>query len=94
MTYFLSLPKGFRTLRKQTLKNMFAATMLCALIAGCGGDDDDSDAGPETVPTQASDGSAAAAVAIVAAPATGTCGESGTEVPAPHALNSKLDCAP
>ena len=49
---------------------------------------------PETATLPTSDGISASQIPIVAAPATGTCGESGTAVEPDRVLNSTLDCAP
>ncbi|MYZ41802.1 hypothetical protein [Schauerella aestuarii] len=49
---------------------------------------------PETATSPTSDGISASQIPIVAAPATGTCGESGTAVEPDRVLNSTLDCAP
>lgn len=74
-------------LRAPALKSALAATVACALIAGCGGDEG-SDA------AQAGDGEAAAQVPIVAPPSGGSCPDGGTDATQPPPLNSTLDCAP
>ncbi|MEN5163721.1 hypothetical protein [Achromobacter kerstersii] len=90
MTTFLSLAAGWRV---SALRRALAATMVCALVAGCGGDED-SDSDTPSSATQAGDGSAAAQVPIVAPPSAGACPDGGADAAQPPALNSTLDCAP
>lgn len=90
MTTFLSLAAGWRV---SALKSALAATMACALLAGCGGDED-SDGDTPASAEQAGDGSTAGQTPIVAPPSAGACPEGGTDAAQPPALNSTLDCAP
>lgn len=79
--------------RASALKAALAATMACALVAGCGGDDE-ADGEMPSPTAQASDGSAVAQTPIVAPPSAGACPDGGTDATQPPALNSTLDCAP
>lgn len=81
MNTFLIRLFGLRA-RASALKTVFAAAMACALIAGCGGDD------------ESDDGSAVTQTPIVAPPSAGACPDGGTDAAQPPALNSTLDCAP
>lgn len=92
MNTFLIRSFGLRA-RASALKAALAATMACALIAGCGGDDEPEDDAPSTA-AQTDDGSAAAQTPIVAPPSAGACPDGGTDATQPPALNSTLDCAP
>lgn len=93
MTTLHSMAQRRRAPRMSTLRNAFAAALACALIAGCGGEEDAA-ADAQTAIAQDGDGSAAAQAPIVAPPGTGGCGDSETGEGRPCTLNSKLDCAP
>ncbi|RYX97159.1 MAG: hypothetical protein EOO28_05280 [Comamonadaceae bacterium] len=72
------------------------AVAASLVLAACGGGEDSppaSAAAPST-PALARDGVAAAAVPIVAAPASGDCGVNGKAATSPTLPNSQLDCAP
>lgn len=78
--------------RVSAISRALVAMMACALVAGCGGDDDSDGDAPAPV-TQAGDGSASQAP-IVAPPSAGACPDGGAQAEQPPALNSTLDCAP
>ena len=80
------------------IKASSLAVAASLVLAACGGGEDSSPttistAAPST-PALARDGVAAAAVPIVAAPASGDCGVNGKAATSPTLPNSQLDCAP
>jgi hypothetical protein len=86
------------TLMKQRYRFGAAAlvAMLCASLAACGdGTNSNGAAGSSAAANTAAAGAggASAPVAIVAAPASGSCAASGATASQPL-LNTQLDCAP
>lgn len=73
------------------------AALVCASLAGCGDGSNHSGVSGSTAaaanPAAAGAGGASAPVAIVAAPASGSCAASGVTASQPL-LNTQLDCAP
>ncbi|POR47708.1 hypothetical protein B0G62_11783 [Paraburkholderia eburnea] len=76
---------------------VFLAAVLGASLAGCGDGSNSNGASGSSAATAntaaAGAGGASAPVAIVAAPASGSCAASGTAASQPL-LNTQLDCAP
>ncbi|WP_179401259.1 hypothetical protein [Burkholderia guangdongensis] len=74
-----------------------AVGVLCALVAGCGGDSSDDASGAVKANVNAAAagaGGASAPVPIVAMPGAGPCPASGTTALPSPSLNAQLRCAP
>ncbi|MFM0735395.1 hypothetical protein PQQ52_33450 [Paraburkholderia sediminicola] len=97
----LCIARHRRSVGWRAVLSAFLACATCALIAGCGGNNngESNAAANQQAPVNgnsapAGAGGASDPVPIVALPASGPCAASGTPALQAPGLNSQIDCAP